>query len=390
MNQMLKKRGSLSPRDPTEVSRTATPLELLFDLVSVIAIAVAAAGLHHAIAANHTVDGLIHFFAAFFMIWLAWLNYTWYASAYDNDDIVFRLLTMLSMAGSLIIAAGIGAFFESNDLLTILIGFVVMRIAMAAFWLRAAIHDLAHRKTALWYAGGIVVVQGYWVLMIVNQPASPALFYALFGLGALAELSIPVLAERQGQTPWHRHHIIERYGLLNIIVLGETLLAASMAFREARDDGFNTNLIGIGIAALVILFSLWWLYFSREDHLQDDSRELAFVWGYGHFLIFISGAAVGAGIAVQTEIATGQANVSALVGNVAVGLPVALYVFGLWLVRDRLLMQGAIRFVMPALAALMLLLTCLFGMEVLIVLLPLTVWLRHWACRRSLVFSNNT
>ena len=86
----------MPPRDPQESHRAATPLELLFDLVSVIAIAAAAAGLHHAIAEAHTLDGLAKFAGAFFAIWWAWMNYTWFASAYDNDDPLFRTLTRTS------------------------------------------------------------------------------------------------------------------------------------------------------------------------------------------------------------------------------------------------------------------------------------------------------
>jgi len=66
----------MPPRDPQQEHRAATPLELLFDLVSVIAIAVAAAGLHHAVAEAHAVEGILKFVAAFFAIWWAWMNFT--------------------------------------------------------------------------------------------------------------------------------------------------------------------------------------------------------------------------------------------------------------------------------------------------------------------------
>ena len=80
-------------RDITESHRPATPLELFFDLVCVIAIASAAAGLHHAIAENHIGIGILTFTYAFGSIWWAWMNFTWFASAYDNDDIPFLYFT---------------------------------------------------------------------------------------------------------------------------------------------------------------------------------------------------------------------------------------------------------------------------------------------------------
>lgn len=99
------------PRDTKEAHRAATPLELFFDLVFVIAIAAAAAGLHHSVAEAHFVDGIIKYVAIFFAIWWAWMNYTWFASAYDNDDSLFRILTLVIIAGALTLAAGVSHFF---------------------------------------------------------------------------------------------------------------------------------------------------------------------------------------------------------------------------------------------------------------------------------------
>ena len=77
-------------RSPHEAHRAATPLELFFDLVFVVAIAQAANGLHHAVAELHVVDGLIGYLMVFFAIWWAWMAFTWFASAYDCDDVRAR------------------------------------------------------------------------------------------------------------------------------------------------------------------------------------------------------------------------------------------------------------------------------------------------------------
>lgn len=367
----------MPPRRKDQSHRAATPLELLFDLVSVIAIASAAAGLHHAIAQDHIADGLIHFIAAFFMIWWAWMNYAWFASAYDNDDTAFRLLTMLSMAGSLTIAAGINAFFNNNDLVLVVVGFVIMRLSMVSLWLRAAKHDPVCRKTALWYAAGISLAQLYWIGLLVFQSNSAGAFFSLFALGVVIELCVPMLAERQQATPWHRHHIIERYGLLNIIVLGETLLAATMALQHSMAEHVETGAIRIAVTALVILFSLWWLYFSREDHLSDDSPQRAFSWGYGHLLVFLGGTAVGAGVAVQVDIATHHASVAEQVGHWAVALPVAMYLAGIWFVRDRSITHFCAHWLLPFMALVIAVSPLWLGSEVVAIMLVVTVWWRN-------------
>ena len=372
-------------RDSSEAHRAATPLELLFDLVSVIAIATAAAGLHHAIAEAHVLEGVVKFACSFFAIWWAWMNYTWFASAYDNDDTVFRIMTMVIMSGSLAMAAGIGAFFDSLDITLIVIGYVIMRLGMVVLWLRVAAGDSEGRATARTYVLGITLAQVFWVVVLLSMPLPTTWFYSLFVVGVLLELAVPVIAEKRGNTPWHRHHMIERYGLLNIIVLGETLLAASMAIEEAASEHFDASLIRIAVAALLILFSMWWLYFSREEHLERSDLSRAFVWGYGHILIYASGAAVGAGIAVVVEVATHHAHISAIAGNYAIAIPVALYCSGLWLVRDRFALTGAGKMVLPAFALVLLVLPWLpFGLEAIAVAIVFCVVLRsHFACAQN-------
>lgn len=366
----------MRPRDPHEPHRSSTPLELLFDLVSVIAIAAAAAGLHHAIVEAHPGVGLLKFAGAFFAIWWAWMNYTWFASAYDNDDVLFRLLTLLIMVGALTMAAGVKPFFAATDMRLIVTGFVIMRLAMVLLWLRAAHHDPARRRTAIWYAVGIAMVQVYWVALLLFQPHAQALFYSLFALGALLELTVPALAERQGITPWHRHHIIERYGLLNIIVLGETLLAGSMALGQASGENFDPVLIRVALASLVIVFSMWWLYFSREEHLADKNLSATLTWGYGHALIYMSGAAVGAGFAVLVDVVSQHAKTSLRTGLFAVAVPVALYLAGLWFVRDRFALKGAKHCVLLVFAGLILLAPLVVNLEGVAILTALSVWVR--------------
>jgi low temperature requirement protein LtrA len=375
----------LRPRDPEEHHRVATPLELLFDLVSVIAIASAAAGLHHAIAENHAGDGVITFLIAFFAIWWAWMNFTWFSSAYDNDDLFYRLLTMVLMAGSLTMAAGIQFLFTATpDLTMVIFGYVVMRIAMVVLWLRAAYHDPVGRRTNVVYALGIFLVQIYWVIYLMTQSVSTGLGLALWVLGALLELAVPAIAEPlSGNTPWHRHHIMERYGLLNIIVLGETLLAGSIALRQFAGE-FNLMLVHTALSALVIVFALWWAYFARQEHLGSHRLSRALQWGYGHFFIFASGAAVGAGFAALVDIITHHAEVPLIVGDYAVAIPVAIYFASLWLVRDRFACTGFARYALLIFGLLGLAVTATgLGLEGIAATTVLGVIVRNWLAARS-------
>src|SRR5688572_5001703 len=116
------------PRSKDEAHRASTPLELFFDLVFVVAIAQAGAALHHGFAEGHITESIFSYLAVFFAIWWAWLNFTWFASAYDCDDVPYRLATFIQITGALIIAAGVPQAFEHADYGIVVVGYVVMRL----------------------------------------------------------------------------------------------------------------------------------------------------------------------------------------------------------------------------------------------------------------------
>ena len=232
-------------RDTGEGHRASTPLELLFDLVFVVAIASNAAQLHHGLAEAHY-GTVLGYSMTWFAIWWAWLNYTWFASAYDNDDVVFRLLTFVIMIGALFLAAGVPDIFEDGQSVTVVLGYAIMRFAMVGLWLRAAAGHPEGRQTALWYAGGISIVQVLW---IARLGIPEACYLPSFCCLVACELVVPVLAEtKHGYTPFHPHHIAERYGLLTIIVLGEVILSSVQAIQgvmSSEGAGLTLSLIHI-------------------------------------------------------------------------------------------------------------------------------------------------
>ena len=321
-------------RDTTESHRAATPLELFFDLVSVVAIAAAAAGLHHAIAENHTGDGIIKYVISFWAIWWAWMNYTWFASAYDNDDVPYRIAVLVMMGGAMMLAASIPHIFTDFDMGMGVFGYVIMRLALGSLWLRAARHDPERKVTAYRYAAGISICQVLWVLLYFFAPQDYFLYF--IGLACVCELSVPWWAEKAAATSWHRHHIIERYGLLTIIVLGESLLALSIAIgTTGKVSTWIPDLYLLIGSGLVLVFGMWWLYFSEEEHhAVDGSTSKGFLWGYGHLIVFGAAAAVGAGLAVQVDVLTDHAAASESLAAASVAVPAALYVLGLWIVHE--------------------------------------------------------
>jgi len=320
-------------RATDEEHRSATVLELFFDLCFVVAVASAASALHHEVAADHVGDGVVGYVTVFFAIWWAWMNFTWFASAYDTDDVPYRLTTLVQIAGALILAAGVPEAMAGGDFAVITVGYVVMRLAMVTQWLRAAGSDPPHRRSALRYAVGIAALQVGWVLRLL-LPES--LGYAGFLVLVAAELAVPIWAERAAPTTWHPRHIAERYGLFTLIVLGECVLASSLAIQTAlEEDAALADLATTAAGGLLTVFGMWWLYFAKESHEFLTSLRVAIVWGYGHYLVFASAAAVGAGLAVNVDYLTDHAAIGARGAAAAFTIPVALFLLAVWALQVR-------------------------------------------------------
>lgn len=324
----------MSGRDPDEAHRAATPLELLFDLCFVVAVAQASIALHHELVDGHLLDGVLAYLMVFFAIWWAWINFTWFASAYDTDDVLYRLLTFVQIAGVLVIAAGVARAFEGVDYVMITIGYVVMRIGLIAQWLRAAREHGDRGRTALRYAIGIGVLQLGWIARLLVPP--DLAIVSFLPLVAL-EVAVPWWAEHAGQTPWHRGHMAERFGLFTIIVLGECVLAATTAIQEAiTASGLSLSLVILACGALILIAAMWWAYFKHNAAEERDLQQgTAFLWGYGHYVVFAAVAAVGAGLNVAADLTHQEAEIGPIAASLAVAVPVSIYLVAAWLVNSR-------------------------------------------------------
>jgi low temperature requirement protein LtrA len=320
-------RRPMRARDSRESHRVATPLELLFDLCFVVAIAQLGQLLHHSISEHHVAHGVSSYLMVFFTIWWAWMNFTWFASAYDTDDVPYRLTALVQIAGVLVLAAGVPAAFEGHFGI-VTVGYAIMRAALVTQWLRAAHANVEGRRTALRMAAGVSACMAGWALILFSHGTTHTVLFV--GMVA-AELAVPLWAERDYSTPWHPHHIAERYGLLYIIVLGEIVLSTTLAVQA----GFVAErLWWVAGSGLLIVFGLWWLYFDVPAHRRLVDNRHGFVWGYGHYVVFASAAALGSGLAVVAESAgSPDPAASRLLTNLSVCVPVVVLLLALWLLH---------------------------------------------------------
>ncbi|WP_159233767.1 low temperature requirement protein A [Mycolicibacterium vanbaalenii] len=321
-------------RDPHESTRAATPLELLFDLTFVVAFAIAASEFTHALTGGHIGAGLAGFFFAMFAICWAWINFSWFASAYDTDDWIYRLMTMVQMVGVVILALGLPQLYasiehgEHVDNTVVVAGYVVMRTAMVGQWLRAARQDPPRRSACLTYALWITVAQFGWVIAIfVHTPvlATAAVVVALI----LVEMMGPVIAEsRQGGTPWHAHHIVERYGLFTIIALGEGVVGTVASLSAVvGEQGWSVEAVFIGVAGMGLTFGMWWTYFVLpQADILHARRERSFLFGYLHILVFASIVATGAGLHAAAYYIERHSELGSVGTVLSVVIPVGVYI----------------------------------------------------------------
>nr|WP_280137723.1 low temperature requirement protein A [Ensifer sp. Root278] len=277
----------MSGRDTLEHHRTATTLELLFDLTFVIAFSLAASQLAHLFAEGHFTAGLMGFGFATFAICWAWINFSWFASAYDTDDWIFRSVTMVQMVGVLILAIGLPPMFESIDKGehlnngVMVLGYVVMRVAMVFQWLRASRQNPARRQACIAYVKAISAAQLGWIVLIFFDFSLVVTFAMVVALTAV-EMVGPCIAEmRYGGTPWHAHHIAERYGLLAIIALGEGVVGTVASISAVVDgDGWNLDVALVCLAGTGLTFGMWWIYFllPSAEVLHHHRLKRSFVW----------------------------------------------------------------------------------------------------------------
>ncbi len=251
----------MSGRDPEEQHRAATPLELLYDLTFVVAFGVAAEQFAHLLAESHFAAGLVGFVIAIVAVCWCWINYSWFASAYDTDDWAYRVATMVQMVGVIVLALGLPQVFHSIDAgstidsAVAVAGYVVMRVAMIFLWLRAARQDQPRRRACQTYAITIGVAQLGWVALMLAG-ITVGVFFAWAVVFMSIEIIGPVIAERgKGGYIGHEAHIGATATVLTVAVpvaVFVVALGALYTYLVRAGDPFHVALLA-GTAAILAL-----------------------------------------------------------------------------------------------------------------------------------------
>ena len=214
----------MTPRDVEEEHRASTPLELFFDLTFVVAVAQASEASITRARRGHARTRSFAFPLVFFAIWWAWMNFTWFASAYDTDDVPYRIAVFVLMTGVLILAGRRATRVRRHRLRRHHVG---LRGHAARDGHAVAARRVQHPEGRPVRSGtpcGHPVLQVGWVARLAlpnrrgwsRSSCSPP------------RAVRPALGRAGGSHAWHPGHIAERYGLFTIIVLGESVLSATV------------------------------------------------------------------------------------------------------------------------------------------------------------------
>ena len=270
--------------------RRATWLELFFDLVFVAVVGQLAA----ALSSHPTPTRFFEFLGVFVPVWWTWMGYTFYANRFDTDDLPYRLLTLLAMFGVAVLATTVHGVFEGATTGFVL-AYVGVRSVLLVLYERARRHVPEARPLARTFLLAFGFANVLWLLSLV--PPRPWI-YVLWGCALLVELSAPLLAWRQlPNAPIHPRHIPERFGLLTLIVLGESVFGVVVGVSRVSWDLPSAT---AALAGFVVAACLWWIYFDFVDEAAVSRRGIpgGLVYVYMHYFVVVGLAALGAGVKI--------------------------------------------------------------------------------------------
>ena len=227
-----------------------TPLELFFDLVLVFAFT-EVTGL---LASDPTGVGVLRGMLVLAALWWAWNGYAWLTSATDVDEGGVRLVMLTSTGAMLLVALTVpGAF--GDDALLFGISYLMVRLLHLVVSATVARDRPDQRGALLRFAPTAVVGASLLVVAaFLDGNARIAVWVLALSIDYLGPVVIGIGSGWQVAA----EHFAERFGLIVLIALGESIIA--IGFGAAPDlDGGVLAAAGLGF---IIAAALWWLYFD--------------------------------------------------------------------------------------------------------------------------------
>ena len=290
---MVRLVAPLRLRALAESAREVTWLELFFDLIFVAAVAQVAEPLRE----HYSLAGVIRFGTLFALIWWAWTGHTVFATRFDADDGVQRLLTLVQMFVVAVMAANAEDELESRSSAGFVAAYAVLRFMLVAQYARARHVPDARPLTTRYIVGHGAAA----VIWLVSALVPPPVRYWLWVLAFVIDLGTPWLAlPHTVKVPPHPEHLPERFGLFTLILLGEGVVAV-MHGMQSQEEWPGVAALS-AFSGMALLFLIWWWYFdvagaAAERSVRTHRDAVRFhVWSYAHFPFYLGLVVTAVGI----------------------------------------------------------------------------------------------
>jgi low temperature requirement protein LtrA len=229
-------------------------------------------------------------------VWWAWVGYTFYANRFETDDTVHRLVTLAAMLATGVLSINIGGAFEGS-FAGFAFGYAGVRLALVVLYVRAWRHVEEARPLANSFGAAYLAGAALWAASAVVDDLRLPLAIA----GMAIEVAVPLVVGRRLEQAGIAHsHLPERFGLLIILVLGESIVDVGAGF---TDVAWEAGTVAVALAAFTAAAMLWWTYFdfvawAGHSGLREADRTAGLardVYAYGHFPVVVGMTALAAG-----------------------------------------------------------------------------------------------
>ncbi|NEQ53741.1 MAG: low temperature requirement protein A [Leptolyngbya sp. SIO3F4] len=242
--------------------RHATWLELFFDLVFVAGISVITHHLAHVHDGHIEGSQVVLFFSEFIPVWWIWASHTLYANRFDTDSRTHRVASLVIMFLMTTLSAFLGAGLLEDSVRFILY-YVVIRFVLASMYFVTS-YRFKQTQPYTKMMGFTVLAGAAIALFSVFVGAPLRLILFLGGIGL--EMVITAHLSTGGDLkPVHREHLVERVGLLSIILLGESVISLVGGLSGLEWDQFD---LVAALTGFLMIGSIWWIYFDGFPLLE--------------------------------------------------------------------------------------------------------------------------
>lgn len=257
-------------------------LELFYDLIYVVVIA----KLAHLVTYGHDghigLNEFIVFIALFVPVWWAWTGHALYATRFYDDSVIDRVLTLGQMFLVTMMSLYINdAFNGEGQMFAIIYGSI--RALLVVMYLRVYYSNKEMRPVTSCLASGFSIGALLW---LVSAFLPTTLMYTFWAVGLLIDFATPFRCRSLlKKVSVHKHHLPERFGLLVIILLGESVVSLTSALTP---QDMSLDILFIAFLGFISLSAIWWHYFEVIERVVIN-KELgaAHLLIYGHLPIFI-------------------------------------------------------------------------------------------------------